>query len=93
VVSVWLISSGNPVRDAIVGFLLREDTAYTSGFSEEALGCRAVRFETDVVVTAGDRDACKKIGFEDAVFFERQRGHGDSPMATLIFDSLALFPQ
>ena len=37
VAAVWLISSGNPARDAIVGFLLREDTAYTSGFSEEAL--------------------------------------------------------
>jgi len=36
VVSVWLISSGDPARDAIVGFLLREDTAYASGFSEEA---------------------------------------------------------
>jgi hypothetical protein len=35
-VSVWLISSGHPARDAIVGFFLREDTAYTSGFSEEA---------------------------------------------------------
>ena len=35
-VSVWLISSGSPARDAIVGFFLREDTAYTSGFSEEA---------------------------------------------------------
>jgi inner membrane protein len=36
VVFVWLISSGSPARDAIVGFLLREDTAYASGFSEEA---------------------------------------------------------
>ena len=35
-VSVWLISSGHPARDAIVGFFLREDSAYTSGFSEEA---------------------------------------------------------
>jgi len=35
-VAVWVISSGHPARDAIVGFLLREDTAYTSGFSEEA---------------------------------------------------------
>jgi inner membrane protein len=34
-VAVWLISSGHPARDAIVGFFLREDTAYTSGFSEE----------------------------------------------------------
>jgi inner membrane protein len=34
--SVWLISSSDPARDAIVGFVLREDTAYTSGFSEGA---------------------------------------------------------
>jgi inner membrane protein len=34
-VFVWLISSGNPVREAIVGFVLREDTAYASGFSEK----------------------------------------------------------
>jgi inner membrane protein len=33
--AVWLISSGHPARDAIVGFFLREDTAYTSGYSEE----------------------------------------------------------
>jgi inner membrane protein len=35
-ISVWLISSGDPVRDAIVGFVLREDTAYTSGYSEKS---------------------------------------------------------
>ena len=35
-VSVWLISSGDPVRETIVGFVLREDTAYASGFSEKA---------------------------------------------------------
>jgi len=34
--AVWVISSGHPARDAIVGFLLREETAYTSGFSEGA---------------------------------------------------------
>lgn len=34
--SVWLISSGSEAREAIVGFVLREDTAYTTGFSEEA---------------------------------------------------------
>jgi inner membrane protein len=34
--SVWLISSGDPVREAIVGFVVREDTAYTAGFSEAA---------------------------------------------------------
>jgi len=36
IVSVWLISSDHPARDAIVGVFLREDTAYASGFSEEA---------------------------------------------------------
>ena len=35
-VAVWVISSGHPARDALVGFFLREDTAYASGFSEEA---------------------------------------------------------
>jgi inner membrane protein len=107
--SVWLISSGDPVRDAILGFVLREDTAYASGFSEAAFrtitpgasdqdvrallgaplgeswfyapgdeplqratttsasaveGCRAVRFEAGVLVTALDSDACRKAGVE-----------------------------
>jgi inner membrane protein len=35
-VSVWLISSGDPAREAVMGFVLREDTAYSSGYSEEA---------------------------------------------------------
>ena len=39
--SVWLIVSGNRGREAIIGFLLREDTAYTSGFSDAAF--RAVK--------------------------------------------------
>ena len=34
--SVWLISSGGQARESVVGFLLGEDTAYTSGFSEQA---------------------------------------------------------
>ena len=34
--SVWFISSGNPIRDAVVGYIVREDTAYASGLSEEA---------------------------------------------------------
>jgi len=32
-VLVWLIVSGDPVREAILGFVLREDTEYASGFS------------------------------------------------------------
>jgi inner membrane protein len=34
--AVWLISSGDPVRESIVGFVLRERTLYTDGFSEAA---------------------------------------------------------
>jgi len=44
--SLWLISSSNAARDEIVGFFLREDTAYASGFSEEV-------FRT---ITAGESD-------------------------------------
>jgi hypothetical protein len=39
--SVWLIVSSGRGREAIIGFLLREDTAYTGGFSEAAF--RAVK--------------------------------------------------
>jgi hypothetical protein len=34
--SVWLVASSDPVREAIVGVALREDTAYALGFSERA---------------------------------------------------------
>jgi inner membrane protein len=33
--SVWMIASSDPAREAIVGFVVREDTAYASGFSEK----------------------------------------------------------
>jgi hypothetical protein len=33
-VLLWLIGSGDPVREAILGFVLREDTEYAAGFSE-----------------------------------------------------------
>jgi inner membrane protein len=35
-VSVWLIASGDPVREAALGFVLREDTEYASGFSDRS---------------------------------------------------------
>jgi len=35
-VSVWLIASGGPVRDSVLGFALRENTSYASGFSDAA---------------------------------------------------------
>ena len=34
--SVWLIASADPIRDAILGFALRENTSYASGFSDAA---------------------------------------------------------
>jgi inner membrane protein len=34
--STWLLTSGDPVRDTIVGAVLREDTAYAKGFTEKA---------------------------------------------------------
>jgi inner membrane protein len=34
--SLWLIASGNPIRDAILGFALRENTSYAGGFSDIA---------------------------------------------------------
>jgi inner membrane protein len=35
-IAVWLLSSADPVRESIVGRVLHEDTAYSSGFSEQA---------------------------------------------------------
>jgi inner membrane protein len=34
--SVWAIVSGDPVREAAIGFILREDTEYASGFSDRS---------------------------------------------------------
>ena len=35
-VSAWLIVSGDPARNAALGFVLREDTEYATGFSERS---------------------------------------------------------
>jgi inner membrane protein len=35
-VSLWLIASGDPIREAILGFALHEDTSHASGFSDTA---------------------------------------------------------
>jgi inner membrane protein len=34
--AVWVIASTDPVRQSVIGAILREDTAYASGFSERA---------------------------------------------------------
>ena len=39
--SVWLIASADPIREAVVGLAVREDTAYAPGFSEAAF--RSIR--------------------------------------------------
>ena len=40
--SVWLIGSGDPVREAVIGRLVGEDTAYSGGYSEAAFNAIAV---------------------------------------------------
>jgi inner membrane protein len=39
--AAWLIASRDPVRESVLGLLLREDTEYARGFSEEAF--RAIK--------------------------------------------------
>jgi inner membrane protein len=36
VAAVWVIASTDPVRQSVIGVILREDTAYAGGFSERA---------------------------------------------------------
>jgi outer membrane protein assembly factor BamE (lipoprotein component of BamABCDE complex) len=36
IASVWLVASTDPVRESIVGFILRDRTEFTAGFSESA---------------------------------------------------------
>jgi inner membrane protein len=48
-VSVWLMVSGDPLRNAALGFVLREDTEYASGFSDRSF--QAIRLgDSDVDV-------------------------------------------
>lgn len=47
--TVWLISSPDAIREAIVGFALREDTTYASGYSEQAFRGIALRTPTSDV--------------------------------------------
>lgn len=120
--TIWLTSSTDPARERIVGLVVREDTAYASGFSDSAFrsikpgasiedvrrlvgapvgeswfypssegqaagadtaaasvtdDCRAVRFESGVVVAALARDACTQRGITDGLTrseVERQLG-------------------
>jgi len=54
VAGVWLIASGDPVRNAILGVALREQTEYAKGFSEEGFQSVAVgQSEADVRRLAG----------------------------------------
>jgi inner membrane protein len=79
--SVWLISSGDPLRESIVGFVLREDTAYASGFSEKA-------FRT---ITPGmsDRDVRRLLGAAFAeTWFYSPEGQPFQPAMTRSASSL-----
>jgi inner membrane protein len=61
--AVWLIGSADPVREAVMSRLLREDTAYSSGFSESAF--RSVAIGQSAV------DARRRLGtpHEEAWFY------------------------
>ena len=48
-VAVWLIGSFDPLRERIVGVVLREDTVFAKGYSEAAFRTVAVGDEEDVV--------------------------------------------
>ena len=80
IVSVWLLVSGDPVREAAIGFVLREDTEYASGFSERSF--RAIRIgdsDADVrrlmgaplgewwVYLSSGPDGCPVVYFESGV--------------------------
>lgn len=63
--AVWFISSGDQVRDAIVGVFLREDTAYSTGFTEAAFrSIKPAQSEQDVRHLVG-------VPFREAWFYVR----------------------
>jgi inner membrane protein len=79
-VSVWLIVSADPARNAVLGFVLREDTAYASGFSDRSF--QTIRLgdsDTDVrrlmgaplgewwVYRPDDADGCPVVYFESDI--------------------------
>lgn len=37
-VAVWLLTSGDPIREGVVGVALRDDTEFTRGYSDQMLG-------------------------------------------------------
>ena len=80
IVSVWLLVSGDPVRESVIGIVLRDDTEYASGFSDRSF--RAVRIgdaDTEVrrlmgtplgewwVYRPGGADGCPVVYFDAGV--------------------------
>jgi inner membrane protein len=54
IAGMWLVASHDAVRESIVGFVLRENTEYASGFSERALSSiKRGQSEDDVRHTLG----------------------------------------
>ena len=76
IVSLWLFSSDRPSHDAIVGFLLREDTAYTSGFSEDA-------FRT-IAAGESDKEVFRRLGApaEEGRFYAHRDQRSQPAVAT-----------
>jgi inner membrane protein len=85
IVSAWLLVSGDPVREAVLGTVLREDTEYASGFSDRSF--QTIRIgdaDSDVrrlmgaplgewwVYRSGGPDGCPIVHFKpDVVTAER----------------------
>jgi inner membrane protein len=79
-VAVWLIVSRDPAREAVLGFVLREDTEYASGFSDRSFQTiRIGESDTDVRRLMGaplgewwgyrptGQDGCPVVYFESGI--------------------------
>ena len=53
-IGVWLVASGDPLREKVVGIALREDTAYAKGYSEAAF--------RSITPGASDREVRQLLG-------------------------------
>jgi inner membrane protein len=77
-VSVWLFVSGDPVREAAVGFVLREDTEYAGGFSDRS-------FQT---IRVGDSDSdVRRLMGEPLGEWWGYRSRGEDGCPVVYFDA------
>ena len=70
---VWVIASDSPARNAVVGFVVREDTAYSAGFSEA--GFRTLE------VGESESDVRRRLGIPFRELWFYVRGNADAAAA------------